>query len=145
MDYPRAAEELLRKFAVIFQPKLRLRVDEVTRGEMFILNYLVESQKGVFPGEISETMGISSARVSAALKGLEGKGLVLRKDDQTDKRRKIVTITKKGKTEIKARRQKVIDAFASVLESMGETEAKNLYRSFCLLGETVNQKFNKEE
>ncbi|MDD4125622.1 MAG: MarR family winged helix-turn-helix transcriptional regulator [Eubacteriales bacterium] len=144
MNYNKTAEELIEKLSVVFKSKSRLSVDGVTKGEICILNYLLAAEGTVFPKQICEIMGISSARVSVVLNHLEARGEIKRGSDTLDKRRTTVILTEKGRAAAIARRNERIIMFASVLESMGEEETKNFYRSLCIFCKAAAEKCRKQ-
>ena len=53
----------------------------------FVLTYISKHGGSVIPSEISNEMGISTARIAAALGSLESKGLITRRIDERDRRR----------------------------------------------------------
>lgn len=145
MNYKQTAEELIDKLSLILSPAYRLKVDGVTKGEVFILNYLIASKGPVFPKQISDIMGISSARVSVVLNNLEQKGEIKRISDNLDKRRTVIAITEKGKEKAIRRRGETVKMLASVLEIMGENESKELHRSLCVFCKAVADRQTKHK
>jgi DNA-binding MarR family transcriptional regulator len=84
---------------------------------MFVLCYLDVGNGSALPGDLREAMGVSSARVAAALGALERKGLVARSTDQNDRRRVIVSITQAGRAQVHARQQLLRDNMKYMLRS----------------------------
>jgi DNA-binding MarR family transcriptional regulator len=82
----------------------------------------------VLPGEIGVMMGISSARVSAALTALENKGLITRKMDSDDRRKIIVDLTEAGLERARKHRKTALDSATRILETLGERDAKEFVR-----------------
>lgn len=70
----------------------------LAEGEYGILHLLYDNDKGMKPGEFSQILGVGTGRIGNALKNMESKGIIIREDDPDDKRKTIVTLTKKGKS-----------------------------------------------
>jgi DNA-binding MarR family transcriptional regulator len=60
----------------------------------FLLN--VDSHEGSFASDIAPQLGMESTSLSRIISSLEEKKLILRKSDKTDKRKILITLTKKG-------------------------------------------------
>jgi DNA-binding MarR family transcriptional regulator len=104
------------------------KIAESMQGEIFVLKYLFRKGDTVVPGDISDTMGISSARTAAALNNLEHKGFVTREIDKDDRRRILVKITPEGKAFAQKHLQDVIQNTAEMLSLLGEEDAKEYIR-----------------
>lgn len=61
----------------------------------FLLN--VDSHEGSFASDIAPQLGMESTSLSRIILSLEDKKLIVRKSDRTDKRKILITLTKKGK------------------------------------------------
>ncbi|NLN55771.1 MAG: MarR family transcriptional regulator [Clostridiales bacterium] len=140
MNYKKTAEEIVDKLSVILSPAYHLKVEGVTKGEVFILNYIIASKGPVHPKQISDIMGISSARVSVVLNNLESKGEIRRISDSFDKRRTVIEITEKGREKAIRRRGETVKRLARVLENMGEDETKEFFRTLSVFCKAVSEK-----
>jgi DNA-binding MarR family transcriptional regulator len=60
----------------------------------FLLN--VDSHEGSFASDIAPQLGMESTSLSRIIVSLEEKKLIIRKSDKTDKRKILITLTKKG-------------------------------------------------
>ncbi len=60
----------------------------------FLLN--VDSHQGSFASDIAPQLGMESTSLSRIILSLEEKKLIIRKSDKTDKRKILITLTKKG-------------------------------------------------
>ena len=96
-------------------------------GEKFVTYHLLHSGHAL-PSEISEVMGISTARVAAALNSLEAKGFITREIDKEDRRKIIVSLTKEGKSRAQNQLDEHTLHMAKMLESLGEHDAKEYVR-----------------
>ena len=74
-----------------------------TRGENGVLLYLYHVERPMYPGELTEKLGLTTGRIANILRVLESSGLIVRTPDARDKRRVRVALTSSG--EVQARRQ----------------------------------------
>jgi len=128
MDYEKLAEELLRNMNTLRKCMPQKQISESLRGETFALQYIAEREGYVIPSEISNEMGISSARIAAALNSLENKGFVTRQIDPSDRRRILVQLTPAGREQARKHRQLMLSAMANMLAYLGEGDAEEYIR-----------------
>jgi DNA-binding MarR family transcriptional regulator len=135
--------ELAKEFSKAMMKRARIKhkcdFHDGIFGEKFVLRYLDE-KSGALPGEISDAIGITTARVAATLNSLESKGLVTREIDKEDRRKIIVTITPKGKEVSSLQNKEHIDHFARVFERLGEADAREYVRLITRVTE-INEDF----
>ena len=103
-------------------------LNELSRGEFFILGYLLEHQRVGRPGELSTAMQTSTARTAAALRNMEKKGWILRCQDDHDHRQTLVHLTPDGETYVRQLRERVLDNIRQILEELGEGDAAEYLR-----------------
>ena len=105
----------------------------------FLLN--VDSHEGSFASDIAPALGMESTSLSRIISSLEDKKLILRKNDKIDKRKILITLTKKGKeqkelaknivrnfnqlAEIKIGKDKVQSFFTTIDEIISLAEDRN--------------------
>lgn len=128
MDYRKLAEQFFLKSHQMKKFKHQQMLDESLQGEIITLLFINDKKDYVLPGEISTEMKISSARVATILNNLENKDFILRQIDETDRRRILVSLTKKGKEQAQKHKEKVINDIAKMLKLLGEEDAKELIR-----------------
>lgn len=128
MDYEALAEKFLHSMFLIQKSGRQKRISESIRGETFVLFYIHEHGGSAVPGEISEIMNISSARIAAALNSLDKKGLITRQIDPSDRRRILVELTQKGKDMAEEHRRFGITDAANMLNLLGENDAHEFVR-----------------
>ena len=128
MDYTGLAAELLEKMQSLHKAKPHRLINEALQGGAFVLHYIALQGGDVLPGEISQEMGVSSARVAAALNGLEDKGLITRRIDKNDRRKILVGFTKKGKAYAERQHRAVTETAGKLLEMLGEEDATEYVR-----------------
>ena len=73
------------------------RLDATDRGIACILRCLSGQDKPIPAGEISERMGVSTARTAVLLRKMSDRNLVVTGSDPSDARRTLVTISEHGK------------------------------------------------
>lgn len=128
MDYKSLAEQFLMNTFELNKQKHQQVMDESMKGEHFVLYYLYNLNNNAVPSEISEIMGVSSARIAAVLNKLENKGLITREIDLKDRRRILVKLSTEGNKKAKEQRQLVMDKTIEVLKLLGKEDAKEFVR-----------------
>lgn len=127
MFYRKLAEDFLMYMIQHTKPPF----DEPTqysRGKFGILIYLHAIRDGATSGELSQHFSVSTGRIATALKTMEKEGMLLRKSDDTDKRRVTVHITDKGRSFLNERHQEAIAKTAEKLSQLEQDEAVELIR-----------------
>lgn len=105
----------------------------------FLLN--VDSHEGSFASDIAPQLGMESTSLSRIILSLEEKKLIIRKSDKIDKRKILITLTKKGieqkelakntvrnfnhLVEIKIGQKKIADFFKTIDEITELAEERN--------------------
>lgn len=128
MDYLDLSRQFLHTMFKLKKHGHPKKITEKMQGEALAILYLLEHKNIVLPGEMSNEMNISSARVAAMLNSLENKGLITREMDKRDRRKILVSLTQKGKDLAVKHRQKVENHTAKMLELLGEHDALELVR-----------------
>ena len=127
-DYEELARGFLSHGPGSFRGGPQHHIDEAMRGENFVLMYLSQHHDSVAPSSIGAAMGVSTARVAAALNGLESKGLITRQIDADDRRRILVDLTPDGRCLIERRQQELLDYTTRVFAYLGEPDAAEFVR-----------------
>lgn len=128
MDYAELASQFFQKMQMFRNKQHQKMITEPMQGEMFALIYIAQKGDSVLPGEIGSEMNISSARVAAALKNLEKKGLITRQIDLTDRRKILVSLTVEGKNFAEHHREMASSYAIKMLEFLGEHDAMEFIR-----------------
>ncbi|MEA4920664.1 MAG: transcriptional regulator [Clostridiaceae bacterium] len=139
MDYQALVVELMEKMYIINRAKPHKRLSECMQGEPFVLQYLAFQDGAALPSEISKFMKISSARIAVALNNLEKKGLITRRIDINDRRRILVELTPKGKTQVDKVKRQMVESFTQIISQLGEEDAKEYVRITGRLSEIVSK------
>ena len=140
MDTTELAQEYLVLMQKIVSNAPFNQVQEYSRGEMMILRYLElkegeDASEPVTPGDMSQALGLTTARIANVLKSLERKGLVERVHDTEDRRRVFVMLTDEGREFTRRKTEQVVSGAEEFILHMGEEDASELIR---LLGRMVS-------
>ena len=128
MNYVTLAEEFLGYIRKNSKLKYQRAAEDFTHGEMSILCYLHFAENGACPVALCSALGMTTPRMSAALRSLTDKGLVKRKTDDSDKRRVHIYITENGDALVEERYGELKKNIAGMLEALGEADAREYVR-----------------
>ncbi len=128
MDYTELAIQLIDMRASAPQIKMERTMSQIARGEVLALNYLAANGNRAYPKDMSKALMLTTARVAAMLKSLEGQDMITRTPDPADNRQVIVCLTEKGIALVEDRRTGLIHSVAKMLEALGEEDAKAYVR-----------------
>lgn len=128
MDYMELAHEFMESMKAFRKARMHKNINDSLHGEAFILQCIYQQGGEILPGEISNEMEVSSARVAAALNSLEKKKLITRNIDVNDRRRILVALTPAGIEFAEQYRQTILRDTAGMLEKLGEHDAQEYVR-----------------
>ena len=128
MNYTELAIQLVDMRASAPQIKMERTMSQIARGEILALNYLAANGNRAYPKDMSKALMLTTARIAAILKSLEGQEMITRTTDPTDSRQVIVCLTEKGVDLVEERRTDMISLVAKMLEALGEEDAKAYVR-----------------
>ena len=137
MDYRELAAEFFKDLHSLRKARPQKHISESLRGEAFALQYIAFHDGPVLPGEISGEMGISSARIAAALNSLEKKGLVTRRIDPEDRRRILVELTELGTAQAQEHTEEVLSNITQMLSQLSEHDAREYVRITAILAKQM--------
>ncbi|MCL2675357.1 MAG: MarR family winged helix-turn-helix transcriptional regulator [Firmicutes bacterium] len=137
MDYRRLAIELIGNMQLPGKERQHKGLGGA-RSELMLLMF-IEHKEEVVPKDISEAMGVSTARIAIALNDFADKGLITREIDDNDRRRIIVKLTPKGKEFVTDRKQIFIDKITEFLALLGEHDAKEYVRIMGRISEIMRK------
>lgn len=98
------------------------------RGQVRLLQLLVDSPAGLTNAEIAEILDIRPSSVSATLSRLEEAGLIVREPSSRDKRVVIVRLSEKGQKMASHRDQGVADLADQLFGNLSDDEQAELQR-----------------
>lgn len=128
MDYDRLAHEFMETMHQMHKRKTQKHLNDSMQGENFVLFYISKHEGNVIPSDISNEMGITSARIAATLNSLEGKGLIVRRIDAEDRRRILIELTDLGKEQVQKHHQMTMNMTTNILKYLGEEDAVQFVR-----------------
>ena len=128
MDYTELAIQLIDMRASAPQIKMERTISQIARGEVLALYYLAANGNRAYPKDMSKALMLTTARVAAMLRSLEGQDMITRTPDPSDSRQVIVCLTEKGVALVEERRIGMIHSVAKMLEALGEEDAKAYVR-----------------
>lgn len=128
MDYAALAEEMVRCMFALRKGKPNKNISEALRGEEIALVYMGTKGDEILPGELSQALGLSTARIAATLNSLEKKGLVTREIDPDNRRQILVRLTDAGREFSAARRARLMAITTGMLTTLGEEDAREFVR-----------------
>lgn len=103
-------------------------MNSLARGEIFVLNYLIQHDGKSLPGELCINMEVSKARISSALHVLEEKEFVVKEPDASDKRRIHIRITEQGRAYVEKKKKETLENICLVFSQLEEEERKEYLR-----------------
>ena len=105
-----------------------LEANASMRGEMAVMRLLEEEQSALTAGDISRLLEMTTSRIAAVLGALEKKGLIVRRADQADRRRVLVTLTESGTALCRMKREHLLRRMERFLSRLGEEDAAHFVR-----------------
>ena len=135
LDFEQMAQEYLETMYYMRKINSHKEIHDSVHGENFVLLFISQRGGKVIPSDISNEMGISTARVAAALNSLEKKGLIIRRIDAEDRRRILIDLTDSGMEQVKNHYTMVLSMVKNMLHFLGEKDAKEFIRIMKRLAE----------
>lgn len=142
MDYTNLAHEFMEIMNQMRKCNIHKPISDSMHGEIFVLLYISKHEYNVIPSEISNEVGISTARVAATLNSLEKKGMITRKIDVNDRRRILVEMTPSGREQIENHFKMIMKITTNMLSYLGENDAKEYIRILRRLAERSPEDFS---
>ena len=128
MDKQKMAADFLEKLQMLRKLRPQKYIDNSLHGEAFVLAYIALNSEGVLPGDISQQMDVSSARIAKALNGLENKGYITRQINTQDRRQIVVKATQTGKELAEEHRKAVLEEVVKLFDLLGDHDANEYIR-----------------
>ena len=126
--YHDLANELLSLNMQLLHVPAKQHLTQLTKGERFVLFYLLKHHSTAHPRELSESMLVSTARIAALLGRMEEKQLIARSQDPRDSRQVIVSLLPQGQKAIQQIHVRAIQSISGMLEALGPEDAKEYLR-----------------
>lgn len=100
----------------------------LNRGEGLALLLLEDHDQGLSPGELCESMTLTSGRMSNILRQLESKGYIDRHTDPTNHRKSVIAITPNGERYIDDLSKRAQQHMRTMSEKLGPDDFHELTR-----------------
>lgn len=136
MDYDALTSAFMRSMLRMRRSHPHRAISRAVQGERQVLHCIAEEGARIRPSDISQRMGISTARIAATLNALEAKGWVTRQIDPADRRRILVALTQAGRDQAEETNQAVRREVCRMLKALGDQDASDYVR---ILGRLVDQ------
>lgn len=95
------------------------KMDRSSMGIRAILKYLSRENQRATAGEISKTLGVSTARVAVLLKKMVAKGLLEKQSDPADGRLVVVSLSQHGKDAAEQFQREIYTLIGSLIDEIG--------------------------
>lgn len=128
MEYRQMALEFLCATHPREKRRPPTELDRQEHVQMGTLRYLLEHGSVASPAQLIEFFGFSHARLTKILTELERKGMILRDNDPTDRRRVIVRLTEEGYAFALCKREEMVGQITDMLRLLGQEDAEHLLR-----------------
>lgn len=122
-DYKALANELIDIYEQSRPAPSYQQLSKMFMGESFVLHYLANHEGVIHPKELSERMGVSTARIANLLNKMEEKNLIVRRVCLEDNRKLIVALTDVGQQMADQLRSDLLATICAELEILGPEDA----------------------
>ena len=122
------AEQLTQMHFTHLKELSRMGERVIAQGEDGVLLCLYSMRRPMLSGDLVEHMGLTTGRVANILKRLEQKGLILRTQDDEDRRKAHVSLTERGEALAQQKYADILQAYRQLLAHLGEHDSKDLIR-----------------
>ncbi len=128
------AEALLdatRRFTrASFSRSQALSSGELSRSDWYLMWLLQgwQDSRGARPSELARRLRVTAGNVTQQLRNLENQNLVVRTQDDDDRRVVLVRLTTLGKKRLKQVHSEFVDDFQRLTSHMGEKDSAQLIR-----------------
>ena len=139
MDSDKLIKELMENMQALRVASRKGEIQENIMGEMYVLRYAKERSCKVIPSDISNALGVSTARVANALNSLEEKGFITRTIDSEDRRKIIVEVTPEGAAYVDEQMKRSKARLEELLLRLGEADSEELVRITGRLAEILKE------
>ena len=110
------------------------------KGIYFILGYLEQNEgKEIIAGDLSKKLNVSTARIAALLKKMEKRELIKRKSLESDARKTVVVLTKKGKSVYETNYANAVKVMAKLIEKVGLEKMEKLIQISNKINEVLKE------
>ncbi len=138
------AKEILEILGRMDKHSILSKRNFLLKGEDLFLATLDEIGGISTPSRLSEYTDFTPARLSAIIKALEGKGYIIRQQDELDKRCSIIEITEKGAEYSKHLKATAFRSSLEIIDKLGERDSAEFLRLMKRLFEIMENEERRE-
>lgn len=103
--------------------------------------WLIDNAGGsIYPKQLSELMRVTMPRITTILNGMDSKGLIDRKTAVQDRRKVVVSLTRKGRTVKKKYKKLIEDYNLKTMDTMTEEEMETVFKYLKAIREVQKEK-----
>lgn len=113
-------DRMLKKMFESHPRKFLHRMDEVQAGIGAVLNLLYTRKAPVTAGEISEELGVTTARVAVLLKKMMERDLITKERSPLDARIRMIALTENGTKTVQKMHEKIYGQMGKLIDQIGE-------------------------
>lgn len=121
-------EELYNLLADLLNRRMNRTVLDSIRGEYGVLRHLATVEDGATAGTLSEQLHVVPGRMTDILNSLEAKQWIERRQDDEDRRRVKVYITRKGLGKAESVRATIRKEYEGMFQILGQEDTEELIR-----------------
>lgn len=120
-------------------------LDDTTAGVNCVMRMLYREKQPLSAGQISERMGVSSARVAVLLRKMDSKGLILREESPKDARKSMISLTYEGKKKAEEMNEERISVFQGIINRLGREKTEQFIQLSADLKKAVEEEMAERE
>ena len=137
--------QLSEQLKDIYFRKSALGLENFLQGEMKVLSYIHHENSEMLPGQLSSSLNMTAGRIAGILRSLEKKGYIIRRTDENDRRKVLVSITEKGCRQIMTDSDALKKRLDMLVTAMGSDNTVRLIDSLKLFVKASDEVTEKEE
>ena len=122
LERKEVAEEILKNAGKKNCKRVTTFFNEWTKGLYVILRLIDISEQEVVAGDISTSLGVSTARTAVALATLERKKWIKKHKSKLDARKTVVSLTDLGKNVLCEREEELKEIIVAFLDKLSDEE-----------------------
>ena len=124
MEQKEIEERMLRAYRLLQESEEGRHSAAISRGELYLLEYIHQKADAVLPGELKEAMHVSTARIAHLLNALEVRGYIRRSIAPADHRRVDIRLTETGNHYIEQVCDRMHRRLAAIADAWGEEDTE---------------------
>jgi DNA-binding MarR family transcriptional regulator len=111
---------------------------DLTREQLRIV-FLIYHHGELSPGEVADALGVSKANVTGVINRLVVRGLVNRRENPSDRRGYILSLTETGRSQVERLQEQHTEKIAGVIGRMPDEAVEGLHKGLSALLEALEE------